>query len=209
MTKMMFSKKVEPKPVNLDFTIPDFRKDERYISATQKLVELQDQTRQIERQIDSVKKEIRVDSTSERAEKLLRGESTVQSQDRRLAEYHDTLRVTRRAAELQQTAIDNLRLSICGEFGKSPELVQAVTATFRKTGAAMEILFDALIAEQAVLTRLSVVGLAAVFGGLSSGRAEWVNHPILEPLKRSLADHDGPMQTYLRWNKAHFGESTK
>jgi hypothetical protein len=200
--------KAEPKPVNLDFTIPDYRQDRRYLAAQAKLNELQGQVRQIERQIDSVKKEIRIDSTSERAEKMLRGEPTAPSQDKRLSEYHDRLRVVRRAAELMETDISRLRNTICADNAKNPELAEHVAVVFRKTGKVMSELFDALKDEDMLLTKLTSAGLAAAWGGLSSGRAEWVHHPIFKSMKLIGFEYgDNPLRQYLQWNRKHFGDT--
>jgi hypothetical protein len=200
--------KVEsPKPVNLDFTIPDYRQDKRYIGAQTKLAELQARARQLEQTIDKVKLEIKVDSTSEMAAKLLRGESAELSQDKRLETAHAELRIVKRAAELQQVDIDNLRIRICGESGKDPVLAENVAAVFRRTGQAMSALFAALKDEDKLLFAITAAGLATRYGGgLSSGRAEWTSHPIFESLKRGGLDYNAnPLRQYLLWSKQHFG----
>jgi hypothetical protein len=199
--------KAEPKPVNQDFPIPDYRRDPRWLAALQKQAELTAKVRELQFTIDEIAQERPIGRANELAERILRGEPAEPAHDQRLSAAHDQFRGYRRASEIQAKDIEVLRSRICGEHAQNPELVAAVTATFRKTGAIMGELFEALKAEDELLHRLTVAGLAAGGAGRPScGRAEWVDHPIFKSMKLvPLSYGANPLKQYLLWSRQHFG----
>ena len=201
MVTLMKKQKAEPKPVNLDFPIPDYRRDPRYISAVEKLADLRNRAQGLRLSIDRIKAEYRVDSVTEQARKLLAGETVTPPRHDRVEQMYAELRIVEKAIPLQEHEVEKTKNAVCAEQLNTPGMAEHVNEIFRNTGAAMAELFEALKNEQYIRQRLKIAGIV---------NAQWMGHPIFRSmLPVDINNPSNPIKSYLEWNRKYFGSDAK
>jgi hypothetical protein len=163
------------------------------LQAQEKLSKLQMKQRELEDQVETAKKESGGGDTSARAEQFLKtGDMPAQSKPD-LDSLYDSLRVTRKAVELQRREVENARCDAATKLCKQVEprvkkLVQGAVESAVALGRAIDEMEDFV----------SALGLGV------SKPAHWTMR-ILKQHTGGLKDNgDRPLNAFLVWAKEYW-----